>query len=247
MAPVEPGLASASERPAATSSRRAHDRGLRPRADRANRLLVVADHLDRVDDLDLVRGEAGEGRGGAEDPNCDVVGGRHADALGDGIDPGFGAERVEGDRDRVAGVARRTRRRSPHLLPLWASAQLGRGIVGGDDLAAGVGPAGRADAMRQPRAVALRALVEAGSRNGIVGATLVATGAGLTLLRDGHEAGNRSDRDREGGPTPNLGGSPTPWCAQVTQVPGVSRGARGASRSGGPAHARGRGPRDRRR
>src|SRR6185503_4238636 len=118
--------------------------------------------------------------------------GGEADALGDGIDPGLGAESVEGDRDRSSAAVRRRRRRIPHLLLLWTSAQLG--LVGDDDLTTRIRPAGRADAVRQPRAVAVRALVEARRRNGVVSATLVAAGTRLALLRDGHEAGNRSGR-----------------------------------------------------
>ena len=119
------------------------------------------------------------------------VGGGHADALDHGIGPGLGAERVEGDRDRSLAAARRRCRRIPRRAR-WTSSSVG--LVERDDLATRVGAAGRADAVRHPRAVALRALVQARRGDRVVSATLVAAGARLSLLRDGHEAGNRSGR-----------------------------------------------------
>src|SRR4029077_7384174 len=67
-----------------------------------------------------------------------------------------------------------------------------------DDLTPGVGPAGGADAVRQARAVATRAAVEAGLAGLVVGAPLVAAGAGSSLLRDGHETRDGSDRRPRG-------------------------------------------------
>src|SRR5690606_17596770 len=81
-------------------------------------------------------------------------------------------------RPRNRRRRRSPRGRAPRLLG-------GGGRLGGppaDDLAAGVGAAGRAHPVRQPRAVAARAAVDRRLAGLVVGAPLVAAGAGGSLL-----------------------------------------------------------------
>src|SRR3954447_11209894 len=66
--------------------------------------------------------------------------------------------------------------------------------LGSHDLAAAIGPAHRADAVRTARAVALRAAVERRRVELVLRAALVRTAVRLLLLRDGHEQRGRLAR-----------------------------------------------------
>src|SRR5215207_6421991 len=76
------------------------------------------------------------------------------------------------------------------LLRLSRGGRLGLGEA--DHLTAGVGAAGGTDAVRQPGAVAARALVQSRASRPVLGAALVAPGARGALLGDGHEGGDGS-------------------------------------------------------
>src|ERR1700742_3010769 len=127
-----------------------------------------------TDDGDAAQAEL---LGRAEDAHADAVASGAAGALGEHVKALLGAEAVEGYGGAAPGG---------HRLLRVAGRGLGDRVL--DDLAAGVGAAGRADAMRQPRAVAARAAIEAGLAGLVLGAALVAAGARGSLLRDGHRS-----------------------------------------------------------
>ena len=148
VAPVEPGLTIASARPSATSAaaRTTEASFLARTAGTGSSSLPI--HSRGRDDLDPVDAVEAELVGRAEDAQPDPVGGGQPRALGEHVEALLGAEAVEGDghaapgrhRYSASGAAPRSDRRpcADHLTP-------------------GVGAAGRADPVRQARAVAARA------------------------------------------------------------------------------------------
>ena len=203
VAPVEPGLASASEPPRGDVGGGADDRRLRARADRAapapRRCRSIrwsrSPRRRRADRARAVLGRRPKTR------TRDPLGRGRANALDHDLRPGLGPERVERDRHPVGGEAPGGRAAWASTYSLGASGELRRGLVPGDDLATGVGSAGRADAMRQPWAVAMRALVQTRGprsrrgRGACRGARSIDVSSGLPW------GGNPSGRARAGIPT----------------------------------------------
>ena len=92
----------------------AHDRGLGLRPDRRHRVLLVADPLRGLDDLDPLDAVEAERALGPEDAHADAVGGGQPGALGEHVEALLGPVAVEGDGDaarrapRLLGVVRRS-------------------------------------------------------------------------------------------------------------------------------------------
>ncbi len=175
VAPVGPALASACERPSATSAAREHDRGLRRVAHGADRIVVVGDRIRRRDHLDARRRP--RARRARPDRRTRARRSRRPPRHGPrrrSPRPPLGPAAVEGDR------------LSPATPDGASPVRVGFADLVHDHLAPGVGAAGRADAMRQPRAVAARALVQPRLRRRVRRAALVAALRGGSFLRDGH-------------------------------------------------------------
>ena len=88
----------------------------------------------------------------------------------------------------VSGSERRRARSTRRELRRRRARGRGRGRSGRDDLAAGVGAADRADAVRAARAVALRARVHGGRADLVLRAALGGAAVRLLFLGDGHRA-----------------------------------------------------------
>ena len=97
VAPVEPGLAIASERPSATSrAARTTDASAFERT-AGHRILLVGDPLGGRNDLDPVDAIQAQLLGRAEHPNADPVGRREARALGKHVEALLRPEAIQGD------------------------------------------------------------------------------------------------------------------------------------------------------
>ena len=129
-----------------------HDRGLGLRADRRHRILLVGDPLRGRHHLDPVDPVEAELALGTEDADADPVGGGEPRPLGEHVETLLSPVPVEGN-----GHAAPRR----HGYSESEARRRGLGDFVSDDLTPGVSAAGRADPMRQPRAVAARAAVQA--------------------------------------------------------------------------------------
>ena len=192
VAPVEPGLASASERPSATSAAAQHDRRARAargrRAPGSSSLPIASVGLDQLDAVE--RPERLELARTAEDPNRDPVGRPPCPT------PSItasGRPRRRARRRRRSPLPRRAGGRARHLLLLGACrrsrAWAGRARRPHDPRRCR--RSGRRDAASAGCGTAGHSFSR-GAGDRVVGAALVAAGAGLSLLRDCHEARDRS-------------------------------------------------------